>query len=43
MPVEWAVSIVVTMCNENSDVRNCSCYGAVKFLERGMKVVEWAR
>ena len=23
-----------------SDIRNCSCYGAVKHLEHGMKVVE---
>ena len=40
MPVECALSIVVPVFNGNSDIRNCSCYGAVKLNEHGMKVVE---
>ena len=40
MPVEWALSIVVTIFKQKCDIRNCSCYGAVKLLELGMKVVE---
>ena len=40
MPVEWALSIVVSIFKGKGDVRNCSCYGAVKLLEQGMKAVE---
>ena len=40
MPAEWALSIVVPIFNGNGDIRNCSCYGAVKLPEHGMKVVE---
>ena len=38
MPVEWVLSIMVPIFK--GDIRNCSCYGAVKLLEHGMKVVE---
>ena len=38
MPVEWA--LVVSIFKGKRDIRNCSCYGAVKLLEHGMKVVE---
>ena len=40
MPVEWALSIVVPIFKGKGDIRNCSCYGAVKLLEHEMKVVE---
>ena len=40
MPVNWALSIVVTIFKEKGDIRNCSCHRAVKLLEHGMKVVE---
>ena len=40
MPVEWALCIVVPIFKGKGDIRNCSCYEAVKFLEHGMKVVE---
>ena len=42
MPVEWALSIVVQIFNGKGDIRNCSCYRAVKLLENGMTVVERA-
>ena len=38
-PTEWALSIVVQVFRRNGDARNCSCYGAVKRLEHGMKDV----
>ena len=31
---------MVLIFKGKGDIRNCSCYGAVKFLEHGMKVVE---
>ena len=40
MLAEWAVSEVVLIPNEKCDIRNCSCYGAVKLPEHGMKEVE---
>ena len=40
MPVEWALCIVVPICKGKGDIWNCSCYGSVKLLEDGMKVVE---
>ena len=40
MPVEWTLSIVVPIFKRTGDIRNCSCYRAVKLLEYGMKVVE---
>ena len=40
MPAEWALSIVVPIFKGKRDIRNCSCYGVVKLLEHGMKVVE---
>ena len=40
MPDEWALSIVVPIFKGKGDIRNCGCYGAVKLLEHGMKVVE---
>ena len=38
--VEWALSIVVPIFTWKDDISNCSCYGAVKLLEHGIKVVE---
>ena len=40
MPAEWALSIMVPIFNGKGNIRNCSCYKTVKFLEHGMKVVE---
>ena len=40
MPAEWALSIVFPIFKGKGDIRNSSCYGAVKLLEHGMKVVE---
>ena len=40
MPVEWALSIVVPIFKGDVDIRNCSCYGDVKLLEHGIKLVE---
>ena len=40
IPAEWALSIVVTIFKGNGDIRNCSCYRAVKLLDHCMKVVE---
>ena len=40
MPVEWAQSIVVPFFKGEGDIRNFCCYGAVKLLQHGMKVVE---
>ena len=40
MPAELALSIVVPIFKGKGDIMNCSCYGAVKLLEHGMKVVE---
>ena len=42
MSVEWALSIVVPIFKGRGNIRNCSCYRAVKLLEHGMKVVERA-
>ena len=40
MQAEWTLSIVVPIFKGKGDIRNCSCYRAVKLLEHGMKVVE---
>ena len=40
MPVEWAPRIVISIIKWKGDIRNCSCYRAVKLPEHGMKVVE---
>ena len=40
MPVDWALSIVLSIFNGKSDIRNSSCCGAVKLIEHGRKVVE---
>ena len=40
MQAEWALSIVVPIFKGKGNIRNCSCYCAVKLLEHGMKVVE---
>ena len=40
MPVEWALSIVVSIYKGKGDISNCSCNRAVRLLEHGMKVVE---
>ena len=40
MPVEWTLSKVDQIFKGKGDIRNCSCYRAVKLLEHGMKVVE---
>ena len=37
---EWALRIVVPIFKGKGDIRNCSCYRAVKRLEPSMKVVE---
>ena len=34
-------SIVMPIFKGKGDIWNCSCYGALMFLEHGMKVVEW--
>ena len=39
MPAEWALGIVVPIFKGKDDIRNCSCYRAMKLLEYGMKVV----
>ena len=44
MPVEWALSIVVPVFKGKGDIRNCSCYRAVKLLEHeggGKCVKKW--
>ena len=38
MPVELALSVVISIFK--GDIRNCTCYRAVKLLEHGMKAVE---
>ena len=40
MPAEWAIGIMVPIFKGMDDIGKCSCYGAVKHLEHGMKVVE---
>ena len=40
MPVEWALSRVVAIFKGKGDIRNCTCYRAVKLLLHGKKVVE---
>ena len=40
MPAGWALSKVVPIFKLKGDIRNCSCYGAVKLLEHGMEVLE---
>ena len=40
IPAEWAESILVPIFMEKSNIRNCSCYRAVKLLKHGIKVVE---
>ena len=41
MPVEWTLCILVPIFKGKGDVRNSSCYGVVRLLGCGMKVVEW--
>ena len=40
MPVEWALSIPVTILKEKALIRNCVCYGAMKLRMHGTKEVE---
>ena len=40
MPDEWALSKVVPIFKWKGDIRNCSCYGAVKLFRYGMMVFE---
>ena len=40
IPTEWALCILVSIFKCRGDIRNCSCYRAMKLLEHGMKVVE---
>ena len=40
MQAEFALSIMVAIFKGKGDIRNCSCYGNVKLLGCGMKVVE---
>ena len=34
--VEWALCIIVSIFKWKCDIRNCSCYRAVKLVEHGM-------
>ena len=40
MSAEWSLCIMFPIFKGKGDIRNCGCYGAVKLLEHGMKVVE---
>ena len=40
MPVELALNIGVPIFNGKGDIRNCSCYGAMRRLEHGTMVFE---
>ena len=40
IPVEFSQSIVGAIFKGKGDIRNYTCYRAVKLLEHGMKVVE---
>ena len=40
MPAELALIIVFPIFKGKDDIWNCNCYGAMKRLEHGMKVVE---
>ena len=40
MPAEWALSIVVTIIKVKGEIRNCSCYRAVKLFGHGKEVVK---
>ena len=40
MQVELAQRIVIHIFKGNGDIGNCCCFGAVKLLEHGMKVVD---
>ena len=40
MPAEFALSMVVPIFKGKGDIRNCSCYRAVKLLEHSIKEVE---
>ena len=40
MPIEWALSIVLPIFKGKGEIKNFSCYRAMKFLEHGMKVVK---
>ena len=40
MDLECQLNVVVPVFKRKGDIRNCSCSGAVKLLEHGMKVVE---
>ena len=39
MPVEWSPSVMVPIFKGKGNIRNCSCYGTMKLLEHGTKVV----
>ena len=40
MPAEWVLCIMVLIFKGKDDIRNCSCYRAVKLVEHEIKVVE---
>ena len=40
MPAEWDQGIMVLIFKGKDDIRDCSCYRVVKFLEYGIKGVE---
>ena len=40
MPAEWALGIVVSTFKGRGDIRSSSCYGAVRLLVHGIKVVK---
>ena len=43
MPVDWAPGIVVPIFKGKGYIRNSSCYGVVKLLAHGIKVVDGAK
>ena len=40
MPIELALSTVLPIFQGKGDIRNCSCYRALKTLEHGINMVE---
>ena len=40
MPLDLALNIMIPVFKGKGDTSNCSGYGAMKFLEHGMKMVE---
>ena len=40
MPAEWTLRIVFPIFKWNGEIGNCNCYGAVRLLVNGLKVME---